>query len=275
MRIAVTPVTKALRLRWQHAFDTGPIMSKWQEEEAERNHRSLARLTKALPRIFPSIVLSRALSRPFVPPTPRLAIDLYWRAHPIRADRLARALAALSGAPSGWSWRLGHDRKSGLPTTFRAPPAPYRERAYARGPGFCCVCGQPVYRFGWHVDLWNTGANKNAIWHSGCVIAWQFWNAPSGEAGLVRRLQGRRCGETNGRLWKSAEVDHLVPLFRVWGEFRDSPWPQLLDYWGLPNLQMINRDAHAAKCATEARERHAVRCRSSELTHPHDRAEAF
>jgi hypothetical protein len=240
-------------------------MSKWQEEEAERNRRSLARLTKALARIFPPVVLSRALSRPFVPPTPRLAIDSYWRAHPIRADRLARALAALSGAPSGWSWRLGHDRKSGLPTTFRAPPAPYRERAY----------GQPVYRFGWHVDLWNTGANKNAIWHSGCVISWQFWNAPSGEAGLLRRLQGRRCGETGERLWKSAEVDHRVPLFRVWGEFRDSRWPQLLDSWSLPNLQVINRDAHAAKCAIEARERHAVRCRSSELTHPHERAKAF
>jgi hypothetical protein len=107
------------------------------------------------------------------------------------------------------------------------------------------------------------------------VIAWQFWNAPSGEARLLRRLQVRRCGETGGRLWKSAEVDHHVPLFRVWGEFRDSPWPQLLDYWGLPNLQVINRNAHAAKCATEARERHAVRCRPSELTRPYERAEAF
>jgi hypothetical protein len=44
------------------------------------------------------------------------------------------------------------------------------------------VCGQPVYRFGWHLDLWNAGANKNAKWHCACVIAWQFWNAPSGEA---------------------------------------------------------------------------------------------
>jgi putative tryptophan/tyrosine transport system substrate-binding protein len=42
------------------------------------------------------------------------------------------------------------------------------ERAYMRGPGFCCVCGQPVYRFGWHVDLWDTGANKNAVWHCAC-----------------------------------------------------------------------------------------------------------
>jgi hypothetical protein len=138
-------------------------MSKWQEVKAERNRQSLTRLAKALPPIFLSAVPSRALSRPFVPPTPRLAIDSYWRAHPIRADRLARALAARSGAPSGWTWRLGEGRKDGLPTTFRTPPVPYRERAYARGPGFCCVCGQPVYRFGWHVDLWNAGANKDTL----------------------------------------------------------------------------------------------------------------
>jgi hypothetical protein len=30
---------------------------------------------------------------------------------------------------------------------------------------------------------------------------------------------------------------------------------RLLDFWGLPNLQVINRDVHAAKCATEARDR--------------------
>jgi hypothetical protein len=103
-------------------------MSSWQIEQTERNRKSLARLSKSLPAIFPPGVLARALSRPFIPPTPRLAIDSYWRAHPIRADRLARALAARSGAPKGWTWQLGHNRKNGLPTTFRTPPAPYRER---------------------------------------------------------------------------------------------------------------------------------------------------
>jgi len=127
-------------------------MSGWQELRAERNRRSVLRLTKALPLVFPRAVLSRALARPFVPPTPRLAIESYWGAHPIRADRLARALAARSQAPDGWTWRLG-DRRSDLPFTFRTPPAPYREGDYALGPGFCCVCGQPVYRLGWHVDL--------------------------------------------------------------------------------------------------------------------------
>jgi hypothetical protein len=238
---------------------SGNVVSTWQDQKTERNRLAVARLQRALPPVFPPFVLSRALSRPFIPPTPRLAIDSYWRAHPLRADRLARALASLSGAPSGWTWRLGSNRKSGLPATFRVPPAPYRERAFSRGPGFCCVCGQEVYRFGWHADLWGAGPNKNANWHCACVIAWQFWNAPSGEARLLRRLQARRCTQGGGRLWKNAEVDHRIPLFRVWGERRETSWPKLLDYWGLPNLQVINRDAHAAKCAAEAHERSEVR----------------
>jgi hypothetical protein len=229
-------------------------MSKWQKQRTEINRRALARLRQALPDVFPSSVLSRALARPFIPPTPRLAIDSYWRAHPLRADRLARALAARSGQPGGWIWQL-RKGQDGMPTTFRVPPAPYREKAFARGGGFCCVCGQPVYQFGWHIDLWGRGPNKRATWHCACVIAWQFWNAPSEQAPLLRRLQARRCCQTGGRLWKNAEVDHRVPLYRVWSEHRDAPCADLLNYWGLPNLQIINRDAHMQKSADEARDR--------------------
>jgi hypothetical protein len=229
------------------------IITKSAVWRAEQNARALARLTRALPAIFPAPVLTHALNRRFTPPMPRLAADSYWRAHVIRADRLARALAAVSAAPAGWTWRIGS--QGGLPESFRTPPAPYREPAFARGPGFCCVCGQPVYRLGWHVDLWGKGPNRNAGWHTACVVAWRFWNAPSDHVRILRRLQLRRCAETGGRLWRTAEVDHRVPLFRLWGEQRDTPWPRLLDYWGLPNLQVINRDAHAAKCAEEAKYR--------------------
>jgi hypothetical protein len=100
-----------------------------------------------------------------------------------------------------------------------------------------------------------------ANWHCACVIAWQFWNAPSDYAQLLRRLQG----QSGGRLWKSAEVDHRVPLFRVWSKHRETPWPVLLNYWGLPNLQLINRDVHAAKCAVEAQHRRAARLLEAEL----------
>jgi hypothetical protein len=223
---------------------------KMSETRESYNQRAQARLNRALPEIFPASVLLHAASRRWTPPMPRLAVDSYWRAHVIRADRLARALAARSGAPKGWIWRTGAG--GGLPATFRMPPAPYREKKYSLGPGFCCVCGQPVYRFGWHKDLWDAGPNPRAAWHTGCVAAWRLWTAPSTHDRMLRRLQSRRCAQTGSRLWKTAEVDHRVPLFRVWGEQRDTPWPALLDYWGVPNLQMINRDVHVAKCADEA-----------------------
>jgi hypothetical protein len=230
---------------------------KASEWRAERNVRSRARLDKSLPTVFPAPVLVHALARPLIPPTPRLAIDSYWRAHPLRADRLARALAARSTAPEGWTWRLAAHAKDELPASFRTPPAPFREAAFSRGPGFCCVCGQPVYRFGWHVDLWDRGPNANARWHTACVTAWQFWTATRDQARLLKRAQRHRCTQSGARLWKTAEVDHRVPLFQVWRERAQHPWPAVLAFWGAGNLQVINRDMHVAKCAAE----HAARAR--------------
>ena len=50
-------------------------MTNWKTEKAERNKRSLERLSRSLPAIFPQAVLARAIELPFIPPTPRLAID--------------------------------------------------------------------------------------------------------------------------------------------------------------------------------------------------------
>jgi len=231
-------------------------MSEWREA---RNRQALARLKKALPPIFPAPVLTHALQKACIPPTPRRAIDSYWRAHPVRADRLARLLARRTGTPAGWTWRLrAAGEKDDLPTSFRMPPAPFREATMSRGPGFCRVCGQPAYAFGWHLDLWGRGPNQNARWHAACVAAWNLWTAPSDQIRLLKRLQNRRCAETGARLGKTAEVDHRVPLFRVWREHRNVPWPALLDFWGVTNLQVINRDVHVAKCAAEAGSRSRI-----------------
>jgi hypothetical protein len=231
---------------------------KMSETRQLQNRRALARLQKALPADFPAPALIHALARRWTPPMPRLAIDSYWRAHPLRADRLARALAARSGMPKSWTWRIKSPADRDLPASFRTPPAPYREKAFARGPGFCCVCGQPVYRLGWHEDLWDRGPNQNAVWHTACVTAWRLWNAPSDYAKLLRRFQGRKCATSGARLWKTSEVDHRVPLFKVWREHRATEWPALLGFWGLPNLQVINREQHAEKCAAEANTRRRI-----------------
>src|SRR5262249_33677065 len=102
------------------------VMSEWR---LAKNRQALARLTKSLPAILPAPVPQPALRRPFIPAMPRRAVDSYWRTHPIRADRLARALAVRTGAPFGWTWRLGNAGCDDLPTSFRAPPAPFREAA--------------------------------------------------------------------------------------------------------------------------------------------------
>src|ERR671910_843721 len=161
------------------------LTSSWRED---RNRLALARLERALPALFPGAVLTHARLRPFTPPTPRLAIDSYWKNHPVRADRLARALAAFSGAPDGWRWQTAMTAK---PLPFRGPPAPYRETLYSLGPGHCCICGQPVYRYGWHVDLWSDlRSNRNSTWHSCCVAAWKLWTSPRGYIRQLRKLQG-------------------------------------------------------------------------------------
>jgi hypothetical protein len=219
-----------------------------------RNEQARARLERALPPVFPALVLRHALARPLIPPTPRLAVESYWRAHILRADRLARALAARSGTPEGWIWRLGADgSRAG---SFRTPPAPFRDPAFARGRGACCICGQPVYRFGWHRDLWNRGVpNGNAAWHAACVAAWKFWLAPHAQVRALKLRQQHRCATSGKRLLRTAEVDHALPLYQVWREHREAPWPDLLGYWGAPNLQVVNRAVHVLKSRDEAAER--------------------
>ena len=148
------------------------------------------------------------------------------------------------------------NQESGPRVSFRVPPTPFREPAYTKGPGHCCVCGQPIFRFGWHRDLWGDGRpNQNATWHSCCVAAWNLWIALSDHVRHLKVLQKRRCLATGERLIKNAEVDHRVPLFKAWHDYRDTPWPALLTFWGVPNLQVINRSAHVEKCAQEAGER--------------------
>ena len=94
---------------------------------AQRNEKARARLERNLPEIFPGAVLLHALSRPFLPATPRRAVDSHWR--PVRADRLASALAAASGAPEGWAWRVGIQKPSG-PVGFKKLPRAFGDKVF-------------------------------------------------------------------------------------------------------------------------------------------------
>ena len=222
------------------------------------NARARLRLQSSKGEAMPACVREHALASRWLPKTARAAVDGYWRAHPLRADRLARALARRSGAPSGWCWQIG---PHGAAASFRTPPLPFRSADNRAGPGRCVVCGQPVFRFGWHAQLTSEAApNQRAEWHACCVVAWRFWTAPANHRKLLSKVQRRTCALSGGRLLRSAEVDHRVPLFQVWREHRDRTWPELLAFWGLPNLQVVNSAAHHGKSSSEAR---SIRSRAS------------
>lgn len=236
-----------------------------EDRRAGWNSRALARLEALPPGTLPTGVLAHALRSRWMPRTARAAVDAYWRARPIRAERLCRALAARSGTPAGWSWGAG--RGGRLPVSFRIPPLPFREPAHAAR-GQCVVCGQPVYRLGWHRDLWSDPPNQRAAWHSCCVVAWKFWVSPSDYRPALSKLQRRKCALSGRRLLRTAEVDHRIPLFRVWREHGDLPWPELLSFWGTPNLQVVNRDVHLGKSVGEARFRSAAKLKTGSSLQP-------
>ena len=84
--------------------------------------------------------------------TARRAVDGYWRRHVLRADRLARALAAETGAPDGWSWKPDASRRIAARDGFRHPPLPYLAPAHRPSRGHCVVYGRPIFRLCWHED---------------------------------------------------------------------------------------------------------------------------
>src|ERR1700732_5148448 len=104
-------------------------VSTWR---AQRNEKARVRLMRNLPEVLPRAVLVHALSRSFLPATPRRTVDSYWRYHPVRADKLARALAALSGAPKDGV--ASRNSKIGATAQFSGAPNPVSRTGLYEGP---------------------------------------------------------------------------------------------------------------------------------------------
>ena len=97
-------------------------------------------------------------------------------------------------------------------------------------------------------------ARPECVWHAACVVAWDLWMAPSDYARVLKRLQQRRSPDRRAAM---EDRRGRSPGPAVPGVARAPPhaWPSLLGFWGVPNLQVINRDVHLGKCAEEARSR--------------------
>jgi hypothetical protein len=256
-------------------------MSEWR---AAINRKALARLDKALPAIFPQGVLIHALQRRFMPPMPRLAVDSYWRAHPVRADRLARALAC----------RQRRAGRVALAACFggrgAASPAGFpRSRSAGRTGASACAASRPDAGRPDLADPAGALSRARPRARAGVLLRVRPAGLPlrlaCGFVGPRRQHERRLACCLRGRLGfmdgaerscRRAQTAATTALRRdrrtavadrrgrsshtaVPGLARASR-PRLAAaaaFWGVPNLQVINRRVHVAKCAAEACQRRA------------------
>lgn len=187
----------------------------------------------------------------------------------LEAQAITLRLCRKSGLVPGYEWleqprpySTIEPRRSytgGRPPSHRTPPLPFHSMLH-KGAGFCRVCGQPVYgKRGSHLAKF--GESKRT-WHDVCVTTYLVMTKPNGFDDILVLRQQETCpvtGITMALGAYRAEVDHVIPLYRIGRDHRDEPWYELLRFWLLPNLQALSRAAHVAKCADEARERAGMR----------------
>jgi hypothetical protein len=184
------------------------------------------------------------------------------------AERATLRLCRLSGVVDGFEWLPDprpysslDDRRTYTPSrhSHRTPPLPFH-RAASR-PGWCRVCGQPIYAGG--LTKKSDGAQSTRLtWHSVCTTTYFVMTKPSDYVlPLVVRQKGL-CAISREPLGPpaldyivGADVDHEVPLFRVARDHAGVAWFDLIKFWMTPNLRAITPAAHQAKNAAEAKKR--------------------
>lgn len=168
------------------------------------------------------------------------------------AIALARRAVTVGAPPEWWHYHWG---------ATRSPPLPFS--GAAREKGCCPVCGQPTFRGGW---WWDAGPPRaRQYWHACCAVAHQIWTTYKGThlLRLLRENQAELCPETGHSLrtahgYLEYEVDHKVPLWRVRADRARYSWPEVLNFWGPDNLQLLTPEGHSRKTAREERERRVM-----------------
>lgn len=190
--------------------------------------------------------------------TPALRVDRYWHRHPLRAFNLMRALMRSNPKPYESDWpqivtpskwcKVEKRHIHGLPKAkFRIPPQPYK---YG-----CPMCGLTRYNLGWHTDWNGLGMSDRGYWHKACAAAFGMMQAPSNYSNFFKERQNGLCAITQDPLNDDCDIDHIIPLYRVYRDFGHLPIDQIVGFWGPWNLRAITLDAHKVKNAYEAKER--------------------
>jgi hypothetical protein len=124
---------------------------------------------------------------------------------------------------------------------YRKPPKPLH---YDTAPkGECRYCGEPIIK--------NGKPNLRANWHPKCVEAYRLIHFPRDTRRAVWKRDKGLCASCGVLCPKKAwDLDHRRPLIEAEGR---------IEFWELPNLQILCKPCHKAKTGAEATARAEAR----------------
>ena len=163
---------------------------------------------------------------------------------------------------SRYTWRHPDTGEPGLivrpdKILFREFPKPYNHGGHGGG---CPMCGGPRYALGWHKDWDGTGESKRGYWHYACSAAYRLISTPNEYGKFFKERQNGICAISGQPLIEGLyDIDHIIPLYRVYRDFGHIPVLDLIEFWGPGNLRAITQDAHKNKNRYEAGERAAYK----------------
>jgi hypothetical protein len=178
----------------------------------------------------------------------------------LEAEYTTRQLILKAPIIEGWRWTTSHRR---LPLPF------YEDHSLLPAQfGYCRICAGPVFKHNAH---FGDAISKRAYWHAVCLKAFTFWSTPDPDVlGLRQNWRCNHCGEDlasaptdehrdlirySGHFRSTVQVDHVVPLYRVWRDMRGLYWTDLIRFWSSDNLQVLCIPCHQEKSASETTER--------------------
>lgn len=132
-----------------------------------------------------------------------------------------------------------------------------------RDKGICAGCGEHYAR---RRKVLRRSCTRGCLDGNPRVCSARWCGIP-GSAAPMALPEGPCCCFEYDYGW---QADHIVPL---WSVDRSEPWPQVLRWWSLDNLQTLCLPCHDAKCAAEAAARASLR--RPELHRPSDQMALF
>lgn len=119
------------------------------------------------------------------------------------------------------------------------------------------MCGGKRYKLGWHKDWDGSGESDKGWWHVSCGTAYSLMTTPNDFVDYFKKKQNGLCGISGEKFiaGEKIDMDHTIPLYRVFRDYGHLPIEKIMQFWGPRNLRAVKNSQHKIKNKYEAKER--------------------